>query len=364
MDDLTGTNLTPSLSSNISTSVIETGLTSKTYVFPLVSTPTKVTFFVLLVLVGIVGLIGNILILSFLNSKKRAASFLRACTFQKNFDLYIKSLAISDALSALTANPSVCVQFYFNIFQQEWVCRAVRYVHILFRSVSLNNLLVINIGKYFSTRKVPRTFRHSTVKKQVWFAWIAPVFYTIIPAATFNTVVSYDYSEAHYTVYCRFDGQYLPFRIMFLSYSVFQYIIPCTIIIIISICLISSMFSRMKKTTNVVQDNAIKSRLRAAKRRGTIISIALVFAFVLPYLPYSVQLLYNTVAKAPISYETDLIIRYSSMVLAFSNGAIKFVIYLVQMKGFRAFLKEQFITRFATGNSVVVEKATPTNALK
>ena len=168
---------------------------------------------------------------------------------------------------------------------------------------------------------------------------------------------NYDYSGTHYAVDCRYDTHYFPFRIIIISYSVLQYIIPSTIIIIISICLISSMFPRTKETTNVVQDNAIKSRLRAAKRRGTIISIALVFAFVVPYLPYSVQLLYNMVAKVPISYETDLIIRYSSMVLAFSNGAINFVIYLVQMKDFRAFLKEQFITRFATGNSVVVENA-------
>ena len=122
-------------------------------------------------------------------------------------------------------------------------------------------------------------------------------------------------------------------------------------------CLISNLSSRTKRTINGIRDNAIKSRLRAAKRRGTIISIALVFAFVLPYLPYLVQLIYNTVAKDHISYETDLIIRYSSMVLAFSNGAINFVIYLIQMRDFRAFLKEQFVTRFVTGNSVVMENA-------
>ena len=357
MDGLLDTTSTPSLSTNISTSDTGTDLTRKTYVFPLVSHSTKATFFVLLVLVGIVGFVGNILVLCFLKSKKKTTSFLGTCSFQQNFDLSISSLAVSDALCALTANPTVCVQFYFDIFQQEWTCRAVRYVHILFRAVTMNNLLVVNIGKYFSIGKVPRTLRHSTVKKQVWFAWIAPVFYVVIPAATFKRVVRYDYSETHYTVYCSFDHHYLPFRIIFLSFASFLYIIPSIIIIIISMCLISNLSSRTKRTINVIRDSAIKSRLRAAKRRGTIISIALVFAFVLPYLPYLVQLIYNTVAKDHISYETDLIIRYSSMVLAFSNGAINFVIYLVQMRDFRAFLKEQFITRFVTGNSVVMENA-------
>ena len=183
------------------------------------------------------------------------------------------------------------------------------------------------------------------------------MFYVLIPAATFKKVVGYDYSETHYTVYCRFDRHYLPFRIIFPSLASFLYIIPSIIIIIRSMCLISNLSSRTKRTINGIRDNAIKSRLRAAKRRGTIISIALVFAFVLPYLPYLVQLIYNTVAKDHISYETDLIIRYSSMVLAFSNGAINFVIYLIQMRDFRAFLKEQFVTRFVTGNSVVMENA-------
>ena len=167
MDGLLHTTSTPSLSTNISTSDTGTDLTRKTYVFPLVSSSTKATFFVLLVLVGIVGFVGNILVLCFLKSKKKTTSFLGTCSFQQNFDFSISSLAVSDALCDLTANPTVCVQFYFDIFQQECTCRAVRYVHILFRAVTMNNLLVINIGKYFSTRRVPRTFRHSTVKKHV-----------------------------------------------------------------------------------------------------------------------------------------------------------------------------------------------------
>lgn len=354
MDGLPGTNLISNLSTNIPSSPGNGArMISKTYVFPLLSSWTKIAFFVFLVSVGVVGFVGSILILCFLKSKKKTISFLKACSFQQNFDLYIKSLAISDAVGAVTANSTVCVQFYFDIFQQDWACKAVRYVHILFRSVTMNNLIVTSIGKYFSTRKVPRTFKHSTVKKQVWFAWLAPMFYVLIPAATFKRVVHYDLSETQYTVYCRHDGHYLPFRIMFITYSTFQYLIPSIITIALSVCLISTLSSRIKRTVNVQQDNAIKSRLRAAKRRGTIISIALVFAFVLPYLLYPVQLIINTVAN--ISDETALIIRYSSVVLALSNSAINVAIYFVQMRDFRAFLKEQFFSRLGNRNAVEVK---------
>ena len=355
MDDLQGMNLTSSLSTNISsTPDNQTGLTSKIYVFSPVSSSIKYTILVMVVFVGIVGFVGNILILCFLKSKKKKTSVLRACSFQQNFDFYIKSLAISDALCALTANSLVAIESYFDIFYQDWPCRAGRYLNILFPSVTMNNLLVISIDKYFSTRKVPRTFRHSTVKKLVWFAWVSAMFYVFIPIATFKGV-RYDLNETHYTVSCKYDKHYLPFRIMFLTYIVFQYFIPSIIIIIIRICLILTLSSRMKRTVNIQQDNAIKAMRRAAKRRGTIITITLVLAFVLPYFLYFGQVIYNMVTKADISYETDFLIRYGSGLIAFLNSAVNVIIYCVQMRDFRAFLKELFMSRFATGNPAAVE---------
>ena len=112
MDEFQGMNLSSGLSTNISFGAENgTSLISKIYVYAPVSSSTKLTLFLFLVLAGIVGFVGNVLILCFLNSKKQATSFLKACSFQKNFNLHIKSLAISDALSAVTGNPIVCVEF-------------------------------------------------------------------------------------------------------------------------------------------------------------------------------------------------------------------------------------------------------------
>ena len=351
MDEFQGMNMSSGLSTNISFAAENgTSLISKIYLYAPVSSSTKLTLLLFLVVVGIVGFVGNVLILCFLNSKKQTNSFLKACSFQQNFNLYIKSLAISDALSSVTANPVLSAEFYFSFFQQDWACRAVRYLSILFPSVTMNNLLVISIGKYFSTRRVPRTFEYSTVKKLLWIAWVTPVFYVLLPAATFKGV-RYDLNETHYTLSCKYDKHYLPFRIMFPSYILFQYFVPSIIIIIISICLISTLTSRMKGTIDVQRDNAIRATLRAAKRRGTIISITIMLAFVIPYFFYFGQVIYNMVTKADISYEKDFVIRYGSAGLALSNSAINVIIYFVQMKDFRAFLKEQFIKRFASGSA-------------
>ena len=67
---------------------------------------------------------------------------------------------------------------------------------------------------------------------------------------------------------------------------------------------------------------------------------------------YFGQVIYNMVTKADISYETDFVIRFGSAVIAFSNSTINVIIYFVQMKDFRAFLKEQFIKRSAAGEHI------------
>ena len=46
------------------------------------------------------------------------------------------------------------------------------------------------------------------------------------------------------------------------------------------------------------------------------------------------------IAKPDIDFQNDYVIRFSSGVIAFSNSAVNFVIYVVQMRGFRIFLKK------------------------
>ena len=350
MADVQGVNLSSSLSTNnVSTLSNGTDQGRKIYVFTPAGSSTKLTLLILMVTVGTIGFVGSILILCFLNAKKKTASFLKSLSFEKNFNVYINSLAISDVLCNLISLPSVCIQFYFDVFQDVWGCRIARYLQILFPSVTMNNLLVISIEKYFSTRKVPRPFRHYTVKKLVLFAWLAAVVHVLFPASTFNGI-RYDLNETHYTMICKYDKHYLPFRIIFLSYILFQYIIPSFFIIATSVCLIITVLTTTRRTMNVLQDNAIKAMLRAAKRRATIIIVAIMFAFVIPYITYFGQVFFNMATKRDIDFQTDYIIRYGSAVLAYSNSAINVIIYFVQMKDFRAFVKTKFISMFRAEN--------------
>lgn len=269
--------------SNISTPANGKPLTSKAFVFTPLQYSTRLKLFVLLVSVGIIGIVGNFLVLCFLKSRKRKIRLTRISAFEKNFLLYIKSLAISDVLCDVIALPPICCQLYFDVFNRGWSCRIVRYLNIVFAAITTNNLLFISIERYFSTRQTLRSLRHSAVNKVIIFAWLAGLFIVLFPAATYRGI-RFDINDTHYTVVCKYDNSYLPFRIVFLSFIIIQYIVPGCIIIRINVSLIITLWTRLRtRKVDVQGNNASTIIRRSAIIRGTSIIVTLTFAFVLPY---------------------------------------------------------------------------------
>ena len=113
-----------------------------------------------------------------------------------------------------------------------------------------------------------------------------------------------------------------------------------------------------QRSTNVFKDNAIKKMTRATQRTATVSVILLVLAFGIPYCFYFGQVFYTMATQDDIRYETDFLIRYSSAVLAYSNGAMKFFIYLFSLRDFFSFLKEHLVFRFRTINPISEEAGT------
>ena len=114
-----GSAMASSISNNSrSTLHNSTEISGRFYVFTPAGFDTKLTIVALMVILGVVGLVGNILIRYFV-SKKRSVSFLQSSPFVRNFNLYIKSLTLSDILSTLISLPLICVQVMFDVFQQD-----------------------------------------------------------------------------------------------------------------------------------------------------------------------------------------------------------------------------------------------------
>jgi len=344
---MNGTLLVSRLFRNISPPNNEADFSGKIYIFRPLNPPAKLTLMLFFVAISIIAFGGNVLMLLFMKNKDRTTSFIKACDFQRSFNFYIKSLATSDVLASAIPLPYLSLNLYFDFLQRGWPCKIGRYVVFLFPCVTDNNLLVVTFGKYLATRQVPRTLSVPTVRRVVLIAWLAAFLSALFPAAIMNGI-RYDLNETHYTVICKYDNTYLPFRIVFATFTILQYITPCCILISVNISLIKTLCRRTKRTVDVQKDNAIKSIARAARNRAVYIDIVLSFAFVTPYFGYFAYVIYDMAAQPDISFEIDQVIRAANTIIVYSNSAFDPIIYFVQMKDFRAFLKEKLISRFLT----------------
>ena len=324
--------------SSVTNSTAAAAITASVYVVTPVGFDTKLIIFVLFLIVGVSGLVGNILILYFL-SKKKSVPFLQSSSFLRNFDLYMKSLALSDILSCSISVPLASVEIMYDVFQSGWPCRTVRYISVTFTFITINNLIAISVERFLSTRTVPKTYSVTSVRKIVYAAWIAGLIVALAPAATMNGI-RYDINGTHYTVVCKPDTRYLPYRATVVSVVLIQYFLPSIALIGINIILARRVWKIRKRRVDVLQDNAIRARMRSHQIKTTNLLIIVTLAFVIPYCLLLYYSAYVAIVKPPLDVQVDFVLRYSSAVLIFSNSAVNFVIYLIQMKDFRVFLKQ------------------------
>ena len=327
-----------------STLLNATEMTSQVYVFTPAGFTTKLALILVFASVGAVGFVGNILIYYFISLKKNGVSYMQSTPFVRNFNFYIKSLALSDILTNIVSLPLICIQIMVDVFQHGWACKIVRFLGILFPSITMNNLMVISVERYLSTRVVPRTFSVCTVRKLVFTAWLAGFIVVSAPTATFSGI-RYDLNDTHFTVICKYDNGYLTFRIITVCYASVQHFIPGVILSYINISVAKTLWSRQKRKIDIQRNNAIKANLIATKLRGTYLLIAMTFAFIIPYSALLYYATYVMLAKPSLDFETDFMARCLSGGLLYSNGAINVVIYAVQMRDFRSFLKKPFCVK-------------------
>ena len=173
----------------------------------------------------------------------------------------------------------------------------------------------------------------------MYAAWIVGFLVSLAPAATMNGI-RYDINATHYTVVCKPDTSYLPYRATVASVVLIQYVLPSIALIGINIILARRVWKIRKRRVDVLQDNAIRARMRSHQTKTTNLLIIVTLAFVIPYSLLLYHLAYVVIVKPSLDLQVDFIMRYSGVVLILSNSAVNFIIYLVQMKDFRVFLKQ------------------------
>ena len=322
------------------TNTTAVAITSLVYVFAPADFSIKLVLVVLFVIFGVIGLVGNILILYFL-SKKKSVPFLQSSPFLRNFNLYMKSLALSEILVISIGGVLVGIELIYDVFQNGWPCKIRRYISGTFYVIRANNLIVISTERFLSTRDVPKTFSGSTVRKLVYTAWLSGFFMGLFPAATTNGV-RYDINATHYTMVCKPDTSYLPTRVIIVGFALIQLVIPSIALICMNIIIARRIWKGSKRRIDIQRDNAIRARMRSHQIKKTSLIIIVTIASVLSYSTILYYTAFVTVAKPSLDFQDDFVIRHISRVLVFSSSAINFITYLVQMTDFRVFLLKHF----------------------
>jgi len=322
---------------------------NRVYVFTPVDATFKWALCALFSIIGCLGFFGNCLLLYFLWKKPKANPIQRS-RFMRNFNLYVRSMSLSDILSCAVSLPLICIQILFDVFQSGWPCKLVRYLNFIFPAITINNLVVISLEKYLSTRANPRTFSAATVQKMIIFAWVFGLFFMLFPAAAYDGI-RVDLNDTHFTVVCRNDQNFYPFKIILVVFPV-QYLLPGIFITYINICLMRTVWVRGNRTVgNGPLNNAFKAKMRAVRVRGISLLIAITFTFIISYFFFlGYQIAYTLLAQPNRDFSTDFMIRYGSGSIAYLNCVTDVIIYFVQMKDFREFIRKG-LCRSGSGNA-------------
>ena len=321
---------------------------NRIYVFTPVDATLKWALCALYSTIGCLGFFGNSLLFYFL-SKKPKGNPIQSSRFMKNLNFYVRSMSLSNILSCAVSLPLLCVQILSDFFQSGWPCKLVRYLNFIFPAITINTLVVISLEKYLSTRVNPRTFSAATVQKMTVFAWIFGLLFMLFPAAAYDGI-RVDLNGTHFTVVCRNDQNLYPFKMILVVFPV-QYLLPGIFITYINICLMKTVWVRGNRNVGSGPlNNAFKAKMRSVRIKGMSLLIAITFTFIISYCFFLGYQIANTLLARPSrDFSTDFIIRYASGSLAYLNCVTDVIIYFVQMKDFREFLRKR-LCRSGSGN--------------
>ena len=309
----------------------------KQYIFTPAGLDVKLILSVIFVIVNVVGFVGNLCVLRFISKEEKKK---KVTNKSSNLNFFIRSLAISDVLGALVGTPLFVIQFYFDVFQSAWPCKIYRFFQFLFLVITIYNLLVVALERYILIcHPTSRPLSLASVKKAVKGAWLFGFLVTLLPASTYEGL-RIDLNDTHYTFFCTRDNSN-PLTIVTAHIAiVIVYVLPSLFLAFTSISIIRVIRKR-KIHVPVIQPavSLALRKLRFKKKKATTLLVAIIMAFIIPYLMVFVYLVFKTVFKPSIDFTVDYVLVQTSVLLAYLNSSVNFLIHLIQLPGFRSSLK-------------------------
>ena len=279
----------------------------------------------LLAVTGLVGLVGNVLVIRFARSRKRRQQ--QPTRFApRHFFLFVESLALSDILTCAIAIPSMWAAIFCRHTKRtDWFCKGIGFLVQLFPVITIYNLLVVSLERYLAIRRPMYCLSKATAKRLVKFAWAVGTGLTLISTAMVEAV-KIDVNDRQFTFRCKAETGNTTSRTLLAIYTVCFYHLPIAFLIFTSASIIG-VIRRRPAVGNLV-------RRATARQKATKLLVTIVVAFVISYTPFQVILAYKVLANTDLALPPEYYLRAAFGVLVYANSAVNVFIHLMFLPGF------------------------------
>ena len=319
---------------NHSSSINDSIMIEEHYVFTTVGFTFRLILCVLLVLTAIVGCAGNVLVFRFARETQRKRKNQIARFAPRQFCFFIQSLAISDVLAVCIAVPLLCTELFVPIVNDNWPCKVVRYVYMVFPTITSFNLVVIGLERYLGVCYPTKCLSHVKAQRLVKGAWILGAIIPLFAVSTYKPVY-HKLSETQYKLICEHYSSDIVARILRASHGLLVYVLPIIFLFFTSVSILRLIWTRK---TDGTQGNTTRNDQKK-KKRATTLLVAIILAFILCYAPPMLYPMYRILIKPSVDLQTETVFRGIRVILMYINSPLNFCIHLVQLPGFYSSLK-------------------------
>ncbi|XP_012269033.1 allatostatin-A receptor-like isoform X2 [Athalia rosae] len=267
-------------------------------------------------LIGIVGLVGNFLVVIVV----AANPGMRSTT-----NLLIINLAIADLLFVIFCVPFTATDYVlpFWPFGNLW-CKVVQYLIIVTACASVYTLVLMSLDRYLAVvhpiaSMSVRTEAHAFFA--ICIAW-AVILITSIPVLIMHGEDPYNSTTEQLTA-CRFLPQF-NWPLFQVTFFLTSYIIPLTLICGLYVC----MLLRLWRGAHVSAES------RRGKRRVTRLVLVVVGVFAICWCPIQLILVIKSLDLYPMS-AAAVMVQIVSHVLAYMNSCVNPILYAFLSDNFR-----------------------------
>ena len=358
---LANVNSTPG--SGVNSSALNGTTGDKQYLFLPVSLAAKTTICSIMTVICIVGAIGNLSLISFVNRTKKKIGH-REAVFN-NMYLFLRSLAISDVLASISG-PTLWLEIFWDVFQTGWPCKIRRYFAMVLPVVTIYNLTAVAFERYNCICRSTGKLSRARLRQLIKATWLLGFLVTLLPIFSYQGIRK-DLNETHYTVTCGRDSSYAPYIVMSQIFTALTFIFPLIFLLVTSYRIVKVVRAQVAYRLALPSNNtAEKVRIEKRKQnKATRTLLILIAAFVVPYLVFVGYQTAKTIFRPSLDYTTHFIIQRASVVLVYFNSPVNFCIHLVQLPAFReewrrrlAYFKRPIrLGVFTTKGKYVVSKA-------